>query len=161
MKSRFLLLLVFVVKSLVLFGQDSIYTPAWKVTAIKEAEGHYQLQFTTAVSKGWKLYQPGQVLLDMPVAGLQFADSLIKIKKELNASVAGIKTPSEIFAQEVLLQDGEVSWLSTIQIDGTVPAQLQGTLLFTYGKGDFIIMRFIVCYIGKLTIIFNDWFFWF
>lgn len=136
MKIRFFALFVFVINALVLFAQDSIYTPAWKVTATKEAEGRYQLQFSTAVSEGWKLYQPGQVLLDMPVAGLQFADSLISFKKELSASNIGIKTPSEIFGQEVLLHDGEVSWLATIQIEGTVPAQLQGTLNFSYGRGD-------------------------
>ncbi len=31
---------------------------------------------------------------------------------------------------------GDAKWKAIIQIDGTVPAKLQGTLLYTYGKND-------------------------
>ncbi|MFZ9695016.1 MAG: protein-disulfide reductase DsbD family protein [Chitinophagaceae bacterium] len=135
MKPRFLFWLFFIVFPLLALAQDSLYTPVWKAGAIKESEGRYKLQLTTSISNGWQLYQPGQVLLEMPVASLQFADSLLK-NKDLIATTPGVKTKSEIFGQEVILQDGEVIWTAIVTIEGQVPAQLQGTLQYTYGKGD-------------------------
>jgi thiol:disulfide interchange protein DsbD len=135
MKSRFLSWLFLFVFPLLVQAQESLYTPTWTATATKEAEGRYKLQFTTALSEGWQLYQPGQVLLEMPVASLQFADSVIKFK-DLIAATPGVKLQSEIFGQEVIIQGGEVTWTALVEIEGQVPAQLQGTLNYTYGKGD-------------------------
>ena len=56
-----------------------------------------------------------------------FAIEEAKIKEE----------SSSIFENtRVKLFSGDVSWKATITIKGTVPAKLQGTLLYTYGRDD-------------------------
>lgn len=136
MKLRYGLLLLSLCFTLVMEAQDSAYAPVWKVNAQRTGEGTYELKFTVNLENNWELYAPGQVLLETPVSSLQFADSLVRIEKSLQTSTTATKQKSELFGETVALQNGQATWMATIVIDGKVPAQLQGTLLFTYGKND-------------------------
>lgn len=136
MKLRYGLLLLSLCWSLLSEAQDSAYSPVWNVIAQRTSEGNYSLQFTVNMEKGWQLYAPGQVLLEAPVATLQFADSLVRINKSVASSTPVINQKSELFGGTVAVQQGRSVWNGSIIIEGKVPAQLQGTLFFTYGKND-------------------------
>ena len=119
-----------------LWAQPSDFVPAWKAVAKKTGEGKYRLQFSTQLSNGWQLYAPDQVLLDIPVALIQFADSTISVGPKINFSPAASTFSSELFAQPVAVQQGAIQWESDITINGPVPAFLSGQLFYTYGKDD-------------------------
>ena len=136
MKLRYGLLLLSFYCSLAMMAQDSAYSPVWKVNAQRTGEGRYTLQFSVNMENGWQLYAPGQVLLETPVAALQFSDSLVRLEKSLQSLSESVNQKSEIFAEPVSIQEGPITWTGAVVIEGKVPAQLQGTLLYTYGKND-------------------------
>ena len=103
------------------------------VTAEKKGDGKYLLHFTGTAREGSHVYDPNQVLLETPTTEIQFQDSAIKKDGEWQVENETRKMHSEIFEQEIIVQDGAVSWKLPIHIAGTVPATLQGTLLYTYG----------------------------
>src|SRR5436190_10608437 len=132
----FILLTVF---SLTATGQDSAATIySWKAESKKIAEGKYELTFKTPGSADWFLYAPNQVLLDVKTTELNFADSAIKQEGVFAIEVTKIKEQaSSIFENtKVKIFDGEAVWNAIITIQGTVPAKLQGTLLYTFGRND-------------------------
>lgn len=123
---------------MVLFSgaQDSISAPfKWQVQSRKLAEGRYELRFTSAAAGSWELYAP-QVLNEVAVAELQFADSSIRITSPVKDSGKVVTANSALFGTEVRLHNGPATWKTEINITGNVPANLQGTLLYTYGKGE-------------------------
>lgn len=117
-------------------AQDSVTAPfKWQVQSRKLAEGRFELRFTTPGAAGWQLYAP-QVVNEVPVAELQFADSAIRISKPLKDSGRVEVVNSALFENtQVRLHPGAAAWKAEIALVGTVPASLQGTLLYTYGKG--------------------------
>ena len=125
--------------SLAATAQDSSVTVYnWKAESKKIAEGKYELTFTTSASGDWYIYAPNQVLLDVKTTELNFADSAIK--QDGDFAIEGIKIKEEtssIFEDtKVKIFPGEAVWKAIIIIQGTVPAKLQGTLLYTYGRND-------------------------
>jgi cytochrome c biogenesis protein CcdA/thiol-disulfide isomerase/thioredoxin len=128
-----------VLGSLVAASQDSsIIVYKWKVESNKIADGKYELTFTTPAGGDWYLYAPNQVLLDVKTTELKFADSAIIQERDFITEEAKIKEESSsIFENtKVRIFSGEVEWKALITLKGIVPAKLQGTLLYTYGKGD-------------------------
>jgi thiol:disulfide interchange protein len=126
--------------SLVATAQDSSVTIyGWKAESKKIIEGKYELTFTTPASGDWYIYAPNQVLLDVKTTELIFADSSIKQQGDF-AIEEGAKIKEEassIFENtKVKIFPGEAVWKTSITIQGTVPAKLQGTLLYTYGRND-------------------------
>jgi len=117
-------------------AQTADFVPEWKVEAQKIADGQYRLRFSTELSNGWQLYAPDQVLLDVPVAQLQFSDSSISVDPKIRFTPAATTISSELFGQPVSIQQGAIQWESVITITGPVPAFLLGQLFFTYGKDD-------------------------
>lgn len=109
---------------------------SWKVLSEKKGERQYQLRFTTQTTDGWQLYAPQQVLLDMPVALLQFEDSSIHVATKISYSPAAVSVSSELFGQPVAIQQGNIEWIFLLTINGPVPANLSGQLFYTLGKGD-------------------------
>lgn len=93
------------------------------------------MAFQSTITGGWEVYAPSQSLFEQPAASLQFEDSLIQLKSQLKQIGVGKRVASELLGQEVETQTGTIQWNALIQIVGPVPAQIQGTLLFTYGKG--------------------------
>ena len=135
--------LYFIVGSFLLFlnllvaGQENATAPTWNVEIKKgQAAGQFDLQFETTLTKGWELYTPGQTLFDQPAGFIQFGDSLIRITKTLIQFGVGNRVSSELLGQEVETQTGSVRWNASIQIVGSLPAEIQGTLFYTYGKGE-------------------------
>ncbi|MFM8710441.1 MAG: protein-disulfide reductase DsbD family protein [Sphingomonadales bacterium] len=117
-------------------AQPTDFVPAWKVVAQPQNEGQYLVRFSAQFSGGWQLYAPDQVLLDVPVVLLQFADSSIAVDPKIKFSPAATTVSSELFGQPVAIQQGQVQWEFSIQIKGPVPSVLSGQLFYTYGKGD-------------------------
>ena len=117
-------------------AQDTVFIPEWRVEAQKKGEGQYLLRFSTVLNDEWQLYAPDQVLLDLPVAVLQFADSAIKTDNKFTYRPAAKVVSSELFGQPVSIQQGAIAWEVMIRIEGSVPALLSGQLMYTYGKED-------------------------
>lgn len=138
MSNLYRLLTPFVFLLLPLLGsaQPTTFVPEWKVVAQPPKEGQYTLRFTTQISDGWQLYSPDQVLLDVPVALLQFADSSIEVAPKVNYSPVAATISSELFGQPVSIQQGQVQWEFSLRIEGAVPSAISGQLFYTYGKGD-------------------------
>jgi len=137
---RFLILSFYIfLFSLTGMAQDSAATVhKWKVESKKIGDGKYELIFTTAAAGNWQIYAPGQVLLDVKTTELKFPDSAIQQQGEFEYNAASVKEEtSAIFENtKVKVLPSEAAWKATIVIDGTVPAKLQGTLLYTYGRND-------------------------
>lgn len=118
-------------------AQDSAGISGWKVASKKIGEGRYELSFSIPATGNWQLYAPNQVLLDVTTTELRFSDSGIVQQGDFKMSAAPLKVNSAIFeGTSVSIYQGPVTWKATIQIRGAVPARLQGTLFFTYGKND-------------------------
>jgi len=121
-------------------GQDSI-APVhnWTIGSKKLPEkGKYELTFQTSAVDGWYVYAPNQVLLDVKTSELSFADSSISQQGDFILDESLVKEePSSIFENtRIKIFRGDVKWRAVISIEGTVPAKIQGTLLYTYGKED-------------------------
>ncbi len=118
-----------------LLAQDST-SFNWQVQSIKTGENQYEIIFTTPGADGWQLYAPNQVVSEVAMATVAFPDSAMKAAGAFKDS-GNIKTErSPIFEENVKLIAGASTWRLPITIEGTVPASLQGKLLYSYGKGD-------------------------
>lgn len=119
-------------------GQDSTgLVKDWKVSSKKTGEGKYELSFIASVPAGWQVYVPNQVLSDIKTTELQFADSSIAQQGDFVVEGTPRQINSTIFQNTtVSILEGNINWKATVVIRGQVPAQLQGTLYYTYGKGE-------------------------
>ncbi|MGN6402660.1 MAG: protein-disulfide reductase DsbD family protein, partial [Flavisolibacter sp.] len=117
-------------------AQESIQPFQWKVSSKKISSNQYEIIFSTQGNKAWQLYAPNQSLSDVATTELHFADSSIQASKTVKDSGAISSEQSPLFGVPVKLYEGPTTWKETITIQGTVPANLQGSLLYTYGKGE-------------------------
>lgn len=125
--------------SIISNAQDSaVQVHTWKAESKKIGEGKYEILFSTPVSADWKIYAPNQVLLDVQTTELNFADSAITQEGDFVTAPGDIKEESSAIFEntKVRLFSGDAQWKAIIHIEGAVPAKLQGTLLYTYGKND-------------------------
>jgi thiol:disulfide interchange protein DsbD len=116
-----------------LFSQDSaVYK--WKVTSKKINDITYELIFSTTPSKEWRLYAPNQVA-DLTTTEIQFNDSTISHDEKF-AEASGVKTVSNTLFGAAKIYDTAAEWTISIHFKDkdSVPASLQGTLLYSYGK---------------------------
>jgi cytochrome c biogenesis protein CcdA len=119
------------------FAQDSVAVNDWEVKSKKLEDGKYELSFAGAISGNWQVYAPNQVLLEVKTTELQFADSNITQVGDFIISSTPIEIRSSIFDDSLIkVIEGRVEWKAIIEINGGVPAKLQGSLLYTYGKDD-------------------------
>ncbi|HEU4634457.1 MAG TPA: cytochrome c biogenesis protein CcdA [Flavisolibacter sp.] len=116
-------------------AQDPAQAFQWKVHSKKLSDGKFEIIFSTQGNKNWQLYAP-QTLSDVPTAEVQFADSSIQAAKSIRDSGAVRTDQSALFGTAVKLHEGPATWKEVVTLSGTVPANLQGTLLYTYGKGE-------------------------
>lgn len=133
---QFLLALFFVSLCPLLQAQDSLPPFQWKVSSKKISAAEYELQFATTGAAQWQLYAPNQVLNDVATTELQLADSSIQQDASFAVSGATQKQRSALFETNVVLAQGNTVWKKTIRFLGAAPAQLSGTLLYTYGQAD-------------------------
>lgn len=117
-------------------GAQEPHSPyEWKVSSLKTGEGRYELHFSTKGAAGFQLYAPNQVLFGVKSSEIRFPDSAIVQTGDFVISPAPKKIQSSIFeGASVGVLEGETEWKATIQIEGKVPAKLQGTLFYTYGN---------------------------
>ena len=130
------LVFFFILAGLFSHSQDSIQPFHWKISSKRISSNQYELIFSTEGNKSWDLYAPNQVLSEVPTTELQLSDSAIQMTEAFIDSGASNKSRSALFDTIVKTYPGPTSWKKTITIPGTIPGHLQGTLLFTYGKGE-------------------------
>lgn len=129
-------LFLFILCGISLFAQDSTNAiPGWKVESRKTGEGTYELHFNLPSVAKWQVYAPNQVLLEIKTTELQFSDSAVQQQGEFILNEAPQQVSSPIFENtKINVYEGKAGWKALIKINGTVPAKLQGTLLYTYGR---------------------------
>jgi thiol:disulfide interchange protein len=134
---KFKLLFFFILIFSTVNAQDSLTgVTGWEVTSEKVAEGKYILHFAGTVRQGAHVYEPNQVLLETKTTELQFADSSIRLEGPFVVSADTARMRSEIFEQDITVHNKEVSWKIPVVLSGTVPASLQGTILYTFGTSE-------------------------
>ena len=116
------------------FSQDSSGIKGWTVESKKVGEGRFELTFTLPTTEGWLVYAPDQVLLESPAAAISFADSSIKAEGSFTLAPEPATISSSIFETNVRVFETTAVWKTVISIAGTVPSQLQGELIYRYGK---------------------------
>jgi thiol:disulfide interchange protein DsbD len=118
-------------------AEDSLTVYTWTVASKKLAEKKYELIFSTQGAKGWELYAPGQNPGGVNTTELSFPDSSIHLEGSISISGAVKTITSSIFENTVLkVQQSAAEWKVLIVFENAVPAILQGTLFYTYGKED-------------------------
>jgi cytochrome c biogenesis protein CcdA/thioredoxin-related protein len=130
------LIFLFILTGYLSKAQDSIQPINWKVTSKKVSANKYELIFITEGNKSWDLYAPDQLLSGVPTTEVQLSDSSIQMSNIFTDSGSFKKDQSPLFDTIVKTFHGPTSWKKTITIPGTIPGHLQGTLLYTYGKGE-------------------------
>jgi len=109
----------------------------WKTQAKKIDEGIYELTFSGFIDGGWQVYAPNQSLLDVKTTEIKFGDSAIVQAGDFKTEGIAKEINSIIFENtKVKVYENSVQWKAMIKITGTVPAKLQGTLFYTYGRND-------------------------
>ena len=112
----------------------------WKVITKKIAEKKYELIFSALAPEGpdssCRLYAPGQDLDGTKSAEINFIDSSISI--ESFSSANNIQTvPSTIFSKgSAQVINGPAEWKAVIIFKNIVPANLLGSLIFYYNRGE-------------------------
>jgi thiol:disulfide interchange protein DsbD len=130
------LIFFFILTSFLSQAQDSIQPFKWKVSSKKITGNKYELIFSTDGNKSWDLYAPDQLLNEVPTTELQLSDSGIQMANIFADSGSFKKVSSTLFDTIVKIYQGSTSWKKTITIPGIIPGHLQGTLFYTYGKGE-------------------------
>jgi cytochrome c biogenesis protein CcdA/thioredoxin-related protein len=118
-------------------AQDSTAFAGWETKSKKIGEGKYELTFSVPIQNGWQLYAPNALFLESKTTELKFADSSIVQEGDFVLS----STPKEITTElvpgsKISVLEGTVEMKAVIVIQGPVPAKLQGSLFYTYGKGN-------------------------
>jgi cytochrome c biogenesis protein CcdA/thioredoxin-related protein len=108
-----------------------------EVKSKKTGEGKYELSFSGPVAGDWQLYAPNQVLLESPTMALNFPDSGIVQQGGFTINTTPKKINSPIFENTVInVLEENVALVANISIAGAVPAKLQGSLTYNYGRND-------------------------
>lgn len=117
----------------VLAQDSSVYK--WNVSSHKAGDGVYDIVFTTQPAGDWKLYAPRQVAADLSTTELQLSDSSVIFENKFSEKPEARSFPNSLFGT-ARLTDQAVEWTIRIRFPDkeNIPALLQGTLLYTYGR---------------------------
>lgn len=120
------------------YSQDSTgAVQNWDVSSKKIGENQFELSFKGSITGSWQVYAPNQTLFDIKTTELQFPDPGIVQDGDFILETAPKEISSAIFENtKIGIHEGTVHWKAIITLTGSVPAKLQGTLFYTYGKGD-------------------------
>ncbi len=119
-----------------LFSQDSTGLKGWTVESKKTGDGKYELLFNLPDVQGWQLYAPNQSPGDVKTVEMIFTDTAVKQEGDFILTSQPVTIKSSIFETDLAVFDKGASWKVKIAVNGTIPARLQGTMLYTYGKGE-------------------------
>jgi cytochrome c biogenesis protein CcdA/thioredoxin-related protein len=137
-KIRFCLIgfLVFAVQ-LEVQAQDSTQVIRWSVSSKKVSDKVYELVFSTQGNSQWNLYAPNQDLGGVASASLTLNDSAFHVLDEMKQAGTVKGEPSKIFTGiNEKVYTGPTTWTQEVRIDGAVPGNIQGSLVYNYAKGD-------------------------
>ncbi|MDP4129193.1 MAG: thioredoxin family protein [Bacteroidota bacterium] len=135
MPKRFAVLLLLFISFLQLHAQDSSALE-WQVSSVKSGNNH-QLILKVTIKPGWQLYGPGQDISGTSSMELSFADSSIKAKTPFISESKSVKRNVSLFDNAPFdLYETAATFKVPLNINGTVPAHLLGTLTFFYGQHD-------------------------
>jgi cytochrome c biogenesis protein CcdA/thioredoxin-related protein len=137
-KIRFCLIgfLVFAVQ-LAVQAQDSTQVIRWSVSSKKVSDKVYELVFSTQGNSQWNLYAPNQDLSGVASASLTLNDSAFHVLDEMKQAGTVKGEPSKIFTGiNEKVYTGPTTWTQEVRIDGAVPGNIQGSLVYNYAKGD-------------------------
>lgn len=127
--------ILFFVPVLFSFAQDSTKAFKWNVSSKKIADHTYELIFSTQGNTNWNLYAPDQDLSGVPSASLTLNDSAFYAVDPFKQTGAAKEQPSKIFTSiNEKVYSGPTTWTKEVKIDGTVPGNLHGSLVYNYGK---------------------------
>jgi thiol:disulfide interchange protein DsbD len=109
----------------------------WHAHTEKIKSGEYKIIFNVNIKPGWELYGPGQDLSGTPSMELSFADSSYSQHLVVKGEKEGIKRPVKLFDNHSFFLFSDATSFNTIlQISGTVPARIFGSLTYYYSKAD-------------------------
>jgi len=129
----FLLIILFFFKG---NGQDSSAI-TWQAHTEKSGIGEFQIVFNAQVKQGWQLYAPNQDLSGAPSMELIFADSSLSFKLPFITEGKSEKHSVALFNNaSFILYPGDARFSVPLQIKGTIPARIFGSLNYFYGKED-------------------------
>lgn len=120
-----------------LLAQDSTSLYQWEISSHKTGEGTYELVFRTGPNGSWQLYAPAQPI-DLETTTIQFNDPSITLEGNIKEEGNVKEISSEIFeGSKVKVYEEGATWTAAIRFASkdSVPAKLQGQLMYTYGKG--------------------------
>ena len=128
--------LLFIFFKAPLYSQDSaVYK--WTVKSKKVGEGKYELIFSTNGVPGWQLYSPSQTTTDLITTEIKFDDSAILQRDGFTEGGIAKEVTSPAFENaKVKIYEEATEWKKMISLSGIVPAQLQGSLNYSYGRND-------------------------
>jgi thiol:disulfide interchange protein DsbD len=129
----FFLFILFCIRG---WSQDSTAI-TWHTHTEKINSVEYKLIFEVNIKPGWQLYGPGQDLSGTASMELNFADSSFAQHLSLKGETAGQKQQIPLFNnQSFILYTSPTRFNAILQIRGTVPARIFGSLNYYYGKAD-------------------------
>jgi cytochrome c biogenesis protein CcdA/thioredoxin-related protein len=129
----FLLIILFFFKG---NSQDS-NAVNWQAHTEKSGIGEFQIIFNAQVKPGWQLYAPNQDLSGATSMELSFADSSLSFKLPFITEGKSEKRSVALFNNaSFILYPGDARFLVPLQIKGTIPARIFGSLNYFYGKED-------------------------
>jgi cytochrome c biogenesis protein CcdA/thioredoxin-related protein len=135
--ARLTVFLLFLFSAVHAFAQDTAQVYQWTVSAKKISQGKYEISFSTKGASGWQLFSPSQLIPGLNTTELKFGDSSIVQQYGITETGAVRTVISPIFDNgDIRVSDGTVEWKTIIVISGVVPAELQGTLAYSYGRSD-------------------------
>ena len=109
----------------------------WEVKSVKTGEGGYELLFSINPPRGWQLYAPNAMISDVPSMDIEFSDSSIRMAGPFRTSGGAKKLKIPLFDNaEFSIYESPAEFIAPVNIQGTVPASLNGTLKYNYGKAD-------------------------
>ena len=118
-------------------AQETIQAIEWKAVSKKTTNKKYQLVFSAENNNNWEIYAPDINFDGIPSGVLLLPDSAIITIQSLKATSKGETVKSLIFegkSFEVFKKNA--AFVAEIEFPAAVPANLQVTLNYSYGKDD-------------------------
>lgn len=132
-KSLSFTIVLLIISTAFSFAQDTVFH--WNVSSRKISANQYEIIFSTPGNNKWQLYAPNQNISDVATTEIQF-DTAIQFNNSFKDS-GQLKTEhSQLFDVPIKFYEGATTWKALITLKGKVPAILQDTLLYTYGRGE-------------------------
>ncbi|MFN5422007.1 MAG: protein-disulfide reductase DsbD family protein [bacterium] len=137
MRSIFIWIMCMISSSHALHAQEQLPAIQWKASAQKISDTRYQLIFSADNKEGWEVYSPSADFEGMSAVSIILPDSSIIITEPLHSTTKGTTIKSTLFeGKSFEVFNKHVAFSTTIDFKSVVPASIQVTLNYTFGKED-------------------------